>query len=143
MEYVPVKINNVDFDEMLDTLGACLASKGTIYYNKISGGVKCSNSELLKLDLALYLLTKKGPYGALPCIYSGAAMPGVIYDQVTTPRQTTTYLQTFVDYFYRECKTCITSNPTSAGVTPDTGNYLLLEDLTNLLLEDSQKINLE
>jgi hypothetical protein len=144
MGYVPDRINNVTFDQMLSTLGLCLDTKGTGFYNKIVGGVKCSTLELKKLELVLYLLNRKDATSSLDCIFNGADMPGVSYTGSVTPSGTTPYIQTFVNYFTLSyCKDCIVSDPTTVDPTVDPGDYLLLEDLSFIYLEDSSKINLE
>ena len=143
MGYVPSHINNATFDSVVDDLKLCLATKGTLYYNKIVGGVKCSNLELAKLELVIYLLERRDATSSLDCIFSGADMPGVSYSETVEPVNLNKYIQTFVNYFTKFCKECITSNTTGTPVTNETGNFLLLEDLSNLLLEDNQKINLE
>lgn len=129
---------------MLSTLGQCLDSKGTGFYNKIVGGVKCSTLELKKLELVLYLLNRKDDTSSLDCIFNGAAMPGVSYSGTILPSGTTPYIQTFVNYFTLSyCKDCIVSDPTTVDPPVDPGDYLLLEDLSFIYLEDSSKINLE
>jgi len=144
MGYVPDRINNVTFDQMLSTLGLCLDTKGTGFYNKIVGGVKCSTLELKKLELVLYLLNRKDATSSLDCIFNGADMPGVSYTGSVTPSGTTPYIQTFVNYFTLSyCKDCIVSDPTTVDPPVDPGDYLLLEDLSFIYLEDSSKINLE
>lgn len=143
MGYVPSHINNQTFDSIVDDLKACLATKGTLYYNKIVGGVKCSNMELVKLELVIYLLERRDNASSLDCIFSGAAMPGISYSETPVPTGTQTYIQTFVNHFSKFCKDCITSNPTATPIPGESGDFLLLEDLTPILLENSQKINLE
>ena len=144
MGYVPDRINNVTFDQMLSTLGLCLDSKGTGFYNKIVGGVKCSTLELKKLELVLYLLNRKDATSSLDCIFNGATMPGVSYKGTILPSGTTPYIQTFVNYFTLSyCKDCITSASTATTTPVDSTPYLLLEDLTFLYLEDLSKIKLE
>lgn len=144
MGYVPDRINNVTFDQMLSTLGQCLDSKGTGFYNKIVGGVKCSTLELKKLELVLYLLNRKDATSSLDCIFNGADMPGVSYSGTILPSGTTPYIQTFVNYFTLSyCKDCIVSDPTTVDPPVDPGDYLLLEDLSFIYLEDLSKINLE
>lgn len=144
MGYVPNRINNVTFDQMLSTLGQCLDSKGTTLYNKIAGGVKCSTLELKKLELVLYLLNRKDATSSLDCIFNGADMPGVSYSGTILPSGTTPYIQTFVNYFTLSyCKDCITSSSTATTPVVDTTPYLLLEDLSFIYLEDSSKIKLE
>lgn len=144
MGYVPDRINNVTFDQMLSTLGACLDSKGTTLYNKIVGGVKCSTLELKKLELVLYLLNRKDATSSLDCVFNGVDMPGVSYLTKGLPSGTTPYIQTFVNYFTLSyCKDCITSSSTATTPVVDTTPYLLLEDLSFIYLEDSSKIKLE
>jgi hypothetical protein len=71
-------------------------------------------------------------------------MPGVSYTGSVTPSGTTPYIQTFVNYFTLSyCKDCIVSDPTTVDPPVDPGDYLLLEDLSFIYLEDSSKINLE
>jgi len=143
MGYVPNRINNVTFDQMLSTLGLCLATKGTGFYNKIAGGMKCSTLELKKLELVLYLLNRKDDTSSLDCIFNGAEMPGVSYTGTILPSSNVPYIQTFINYFTIYCKDCIVSNSTTVDPTVDPGDYLLLEDLTFIYLEDFSKINLE
>jgi len=144
MGYVPDRINNVTFDQMLSTLGLCLDARGTGFYNKIVGAVKCSTLELKKLELVLYLLNRKDATSSLDCIFNGAAMPGVSYTGTVTPSSNVPYIQTFVNYFTLSyCKDCIISDSTAGVVIVDTIPYLLLEDLSFIYLEDSSKIKLE
>ena len=144
MGYVPDRINNVTFDQMLSTLGLCLDARGTGFYNKIVGAVKCSTLELKKLELVLYLLNRKDATSSLDCIFNGATMPGVSYTGTILPSGTTPYIQTFVNYFTLSyCKDCIVSDPTTVDPPVDPGNYLLLEDLSFIYLEDLSKINLQ
>lgn len=144
MGYVPDRINNVTFDQMLSTLGVCLDSKGTGFYNKIVGGVKCSTLELKKLELVLYLLNRKDATSSLDCIFNGADMPGVSYSGAVIASSNVPYIQTFVNYFTLSyCKDCIVSDPTTVDPPVDPGDYLLLEDLSFIYLEDLSKINLE
>jgi hypothetical protein len=129
---------------MLSTLGLCLDARGTGFYNKIVGAVKCSTLELKKLELVLYLLNRKDATSSLDCIFNGADMPGVSYTGAVTPSGTTPYIQTFVNYFTLSyCKDCIVSDPTTVDPPVDPGDYLLLEDLSFIYLEDLSKINLE
>lgn len=144
MGYVPDRINNVTFNQMLSTLGLCLATKGTGFYDKIVGGMKCSTLELKKLELVLYLLNRKDATSSLDCIFNGADMPGVSYSGAVTPSSNVPYIQTFVNYFTTTfCKDCITSALIPAAPVVDNTPYLLLEDLTFIYLEDSSKIKLE
>lgn len=144
MGYVPDRINNVTFDQMLSTLGLCLDARGTGFYNKIVGAVKCSTLELKKLELVLYLLNRKDATSSLDCIFNGADMPGISYTGEVLPSGTTPYIQTFVNYFTLSyCKDCIVSDPTTVDPPVDAGNYLLLEDLSFIYLEDLSKINLQ
>ena len=144
MGYVPDRINNVTFDQMLSTLGLCLATKGTGFYNKIVGGMNCSTLELKQLELVLYLLNRKDATSSLDCIFNGAEMPGVSYSGAVLPSSNVPYIQTFVNYFTTTfCKDCITSNSTATTPVVDNTPYLLLEDLSFIYLEDSSKIKLE
>ena len=144
MGYVPDRINNVTFDQMLSTLGLCLDARGTGFYNKVVGGVKCSTLELKKLELVLYLLNRKDATSSLDCIFNGADMPGVSYSGAVLPSSNVPYIQTFVNYFTLSyCKDCIVSDYTAGAIPVDNTPYLLLEDLTFIYLEDSSKINLE
>jgi hypothetical protein len=144
MGYVPDRINNVTFDQMLSTLGLCFDAKGTGFYKKIVGGMKCSTLELKKLELVLYLLNRKDASSSLDCIFNGATMPGVSYTGAVTASGTTPYIQTFVNYFTTTfCKDCITSVSTATTAVVDPTPYLLLEDLTFLYLEDLSKTKLE
>ena len=129
---------------MLSTLGLCLDARGTDFYNKVVGAVKCSTLELKKLELVLYLLNRKDATSSLDCIFNGADMPGVSYTGAVTPSSNVPYIQTFVNYFTLSyCKDCIVSDPTTVDPPVDPGHYLLLEDLSFIYLEDLSKINLE
>ena len=129
---------------MLSTLGLCLDARGTGFYNKIVGAVKCSTLELKKLELVLYLLNRKDATSSLDCIFNGADMPGVSYTGTILPSSNVPYIQTFVNYFTLSyCKDCIVSDPTTVDPPVDPGDYLLLEDLSFIYLEDLSKINLE
>lgn len=78
---VPDLINlSTDYKTALLTLNDCLISKGTNYYNKISGGVKCDNRELVKLNIILRLLNEYDCSGrALECMYNHTAFPAAKY----------------------------------------------------------------
>lgn len=145
MGYLPNKINGQSLDSFIDSIELCYATKGTSYYNKISGGVRCSNLELLKLDLIVYLLNRyEKAGGSLDCIYSGQTMTGIIYSNpITTPADTTTHLQVYVDHVSRFCKDCIISDAPAAVVPPAATNYLYGEDgITEITLETGGHINL-
>jgi hypothetical protein len=129
---------------MLNTLGLCLATKGTGFYNKIVGGMKCSTLELKKLELVLYLLNRKDDTSSLDCVFNGADMPGVSYTGAVTPSSNVSFIKTFLNYFtINFCKYCITSASTATTPVVDNTPYLLLEDLSYIYLEDSSKIKLE
>lgn len=77
---VPDTVNFKDFTTVLNSFNDCYISKGTTYYNKISGGVPCDNRELSKMKLILRLLNEKDCTGrALECMYNYTEFPTAVY----------------------------------------------------------------
>lgn len=168
---IPVSINGIPFQEYISNLESCLESKGGTYYKKIVGGMRCSNIELVKLELIIYLLKRytrfygKGKetvvdqvYQGLPCMYNGTQFSGMVYGTrwlngtpkdwetygFTTPLSSETYLQTFVNYASEFCKDCIVSNPVVAAAVPAStaGNLYGEDGTTPITLETGGTIKL-
>ena len=124
----PNSINGKSPAQIVEDLQLCLATKGTAYYKKIVGGMRCSNLDLLKLEMIIHLLSREDfPTGrgttelGNDCVYNYLDFPGqspIYINQGTDPLNTNTYLQTFVDYASRFCKDCITSDPIPAPAPP-------------------------
>ena len=144
MGLLPETIYGQDFEEFVNSIELCYATKGTSYYNKISGGVQCSNLELLKLDLIVYLLNRYDKDSSLDCIYSGQTMAGIVYPRVVDPTDTTTHLQVYTNFVNRLCRDCIVSDP-PAPVTPAAATYYLYKEdgTTEITLESGGHINLQ
>lgn len=150
MGHKPEKFAGQTFANFIAGLRVCINSKGTTYYNKIIGAVKCSNMELSKLELILYLLENNYSYDtetSLDCIFTGESFPGITWGDWTTPEDaitgTETYLQDFLNYAEKQCRICMTSNPPVDTTVIDTKNYLVAEAGGYILLEDnSTKIEL-
>lgn len=81
MAEVPAQVNGVDYNTKLDQYQECLATKGTTFYNKIAGAVKCDHRELSKLKLIIELLGQKNEDRALDCIYDKSSFPTVLYPE--------------------------------------------------------------
>ena len=82
---VPIVANKLDYSTVLENLKSCFNTKVTAYYNKITGGVPCSDLELTKMELILSLLQKKNcDSRALNCIYNRTSTPGVSFDDIET-----------------------------------------------------------
>jgi hypothetical protein len=144
MGYTPTTIYGQSFEDFVSSIELCYATKGTSYYNKIAGAVKCSNIELLKLDLIVYLLNKYDNSSSLDCIFSGQTMAGIIYSGSVTPTDTTTHLEVYADFVTRLCKDCIVSDPPAAVTPAATTYYLFGEDgTTEITLESGGHINLQ
>lgn len=79
---VPLTLNGVDYNTKLAQYQNCLAQKGTPFYNKIVGGVKCDYRELTKLKLITELLSRKDKDRALDCIYDRKAVPTATYEPI-------------------------------------------------------------
>lgn len=79
---VPVRVNGVEYNAKLLQFQECLAKKGTTFYNKVIGGVKCDYRELTKLKLIIELLSQKDQDRALDCIYDRAEFPTTLYQQI-------------------------------------------------------------
>jgi len=77
---VPDSVNFKSFSTVLSSFKDCYISKGTTYYNKISGGVPCDNRELVKLNLISRLLNEYDCEGrGLECIYNHTTFPSAVY----------------------------------------------------------------
>jgi len=140
--YVPDSINGITVASWDDTTKTCLATKGTTYYNKIVGAVKCSNIELIKLELIMYLLAQKDETDALDCVYNGLHFPGAVFPSNADPANSNTYLKTFYDYVSRFCATCIVSvvnsptpDPIVYRITSESGAVITLENGSDITLE--------
>ena len=81
MAEVPAQVNGVDYNTKLDQYQECLATKGTTFYNKIAGAVKCDHRELSKLKLIIELLGQKNEDRSLDCIYDKSSFPTVLYPE--------------------------------------------------------------
>ena len=143
MGYIPTSINTVAFGTLLTSYRSCLDTKGTLYHNRLVGGMKYSNSDLLKLELITYLLKNSSNVG-LDCIFDEAVFPGMIQSNFSATALTPTgHLQSFVDFASRFCKDCITSNRAAAVVAAATTYRLFAEDgVTEITLENGGNINL-
>jgi hypothetical protein len=160
---IPASINGIPFEDFIASLESCLDSKGTAYYKKIVGGMRCSNIELVKLELIIYLLKRytKFPadekantpyeeYEASTCMYNGTQFPGMVYtgqnfsgnEVEISILSSETYLQTFVKYASKFCKDCITSDPVPAPVVPAStaGNLYGENGTTPITLENGGTI---
>lgn len=87
---VPSQINGMDYNSKLLEFQECLATKGTTFYNKIVGGVKCDYRELTKLKLIIELLAQKNQDRALDCVYDRQTMPTALYQDLPTGTLTIT-----------------------------------------------------
>lgn len=144
MGYIPTSIDTVAFGTLLDSYKSCLDTKGTVYHNRLVGGMKYSNSDLLKLELIIYLLNNSSSIG-LDCIFDEVVFPGMIQATFSTTAPTPTgHLQSFVNFASRFCKDCITSTPPDAvvPVTPvsrvegeDGSTIITMEDNSDILFE--------
>jgi hypothetical protein len=142
MGYNPQTFAKVELDDFLESLKTCLNSKGNVYYNKISGAVKCSNNDLSKLELIIYLVSQYDDSQSLDCIFTGSPFPGFVWDvydeEDELPTATTnTYLQEFLDFAEKFCRECIvTSAP--APIVTESDRYAKAEDgVSFILLEDN------
>lgn len=82
---VPNTVNSKELATVLDSFNSCFITKGTTYYNKISGGVPCDSRELSKMKLILRLLNEKDCTGrALECMYNHTAFPSAVYTKYRT-----------------------------------------------------------
>lgn len=79
---VPARVNGVDYNTKLLQFQDCLATKGTTFYNKIIGAVKCDYRELTKLKLIIELLGQKNIDRALDCIYDRSEFPTTLYPEI-------------------------------------------------------------
>jgi hypothetical protein len=79
---VPLTLNGVDYNTKLSQYQNCLAEKGTTFYNKTIGGVKCDYRELTKLKLITELLAQKDKDRALDCIYDRKDVVTATYEPI-------------------------------------------------------------
>lgn len=79
---VPLTFNGVDYNTKLAQYQNCLAEKGTTFYNKLIGGVKCDYRELTKLKLITELLAQKDKDRALDCIYDRKNVVTATYEPI-------------------------------------------------------------
>lgn len=104
----------------------CQATKVKKYYHKMVGGVDCSDLEQLKLTLLVYVLEQ---------IYK---LDMTCFEE--SPADTTlSYTQIFVNHILVECRDCGYAF-IPEGVTEEeeeTLSYILLENSTNITLEDN------
>jgi hypothetical protein len=144
MGYIPTSIDTVAFGTLLDSYKSCLDTKGTVYHNRLVGGIKNSNSDLLKLELIIYLLNNSSSIG-LDCIFDEVVFPGMIQSTFSaTAPSSAGHLQSFVDFASRFCKDCITSTLVPAPAAAATTYRLLAEDgVTEITLENGGDINLQ
>jgi len=143
MGYIPNSINNTPFTTLLSSYKTCLDTKGTVYHNRLVGGMKYSNSDLLKLELIIYLLGNRSDIG-LDCIFDETAFPGMVQlDFSETTLTSAGHLQSFVNFASRFCKDCITSTLVPATTAAATTYRLFAEDgVTEITLENGGNINL-
>jgi hypothetical protein len=144
MGYIPTSIDTIAFGTLLDSYKSCLDTKGTVYHNRLVGGMKNSNSDLLKLELIIYLLNNSSSVG-LDCIFDETVFPGMIQSTFSATTLTSTgHLQSFVNFASTFCKDCITSTLVPAPAAAATTYRLLAEDgVTEITLENGGDINLQ
>jgi hypothetical protein len=144
MGYIPTSIDTVAFGTLLTSYRSCLDTKGTVYHNRLVGGMKHSNSDLLKLELVISLLNNSSNIG-LDCIFDEVVFPGMIQSTFSPTAITSAgHLQSFVDFASTFCKDCITSTLVPAPAAAVTTYRLLAEDgVTEITLENGGDINLQ
>lgn len=126
----------------VQTARSCQTAKMLKYYNKLVGGVTCSNAEQLKMALLVYILEQ---------VYK---LDMTCFDTIPTDSDIS-YLRSFINYMNVECADCgftFTGQNSSASaadiglpindiepeVPVDDGlNYILLEDATEITIEDA------
>ena len=146
MGYIPTSVNTEDFFDLVDSYKSCLDTKGTIYYNRIAGGMKYSNSDLLRLELIISLLNftakGKGNVVGLDCIYDEVIFPGVVQDDFSeTALPATGHLQSFLNFANIFCKDCITSTPVGAiGPGENLTSHLFSETGIEITLQSGAPI---
>jgi hypothetical protein len=146
MGFTPDFVNGIGFNELVYTYKVCLDSKGTIYYNRIAGGMKYDNSDLLRLELIISLLKytpfdKSGSVG-LDCIYDEVVFPGLEQNNFSDTAPTTAgHLQSFLNFANIFCKDCITSTPVGAiGPGEDLTSHLFSQTGTEITLQSGAPI---
>jgi hypothetical protein len=126
----------------VQTARSCQTVKMTKYYNKLVGGVTCSNAEQLKMALLTYILEQ---------VYK---LDMTCFDTIPTD-STLSYIRSFINYMSVECADCgfsfsgqnssasaddigLPINDIEPEVPADDGlNYILLEDSTEITIEDA------
>ena len=121
-----VTIASLNLANFLTTAQSCTAKELYKYHQKITGGIKCSDTEQIKLNLGVYLLEVYQSQG-LTCLE----------DVVDTEQRTLLHLlKTDITEFCRNCITPVAETttsdspkalPTGAAITTDTGVYLVTE----------------
>jgi len=145
MGFTPTRVNNIDFQDLVYSYKVCLDKKGTIYYNRIAGGMKYNNSDLLKLELIISLLNSsvdgKGKRVGLDCIYDEVVFPGLEQQNTSGDLSPAGHLQSFLNFANIFCKDCITSTPVPAA-TPvaSTASKLFSETGIEITLESGGSI---
>jgi hypothetical protein len=163
MGHKPYTFAQQDIATFIAQLKACLASKGTVYYNKIQGAVKCSNNDLSKLELIIFLISQYDNIPTEPstvnkysldCIFTGQPFPGFKYESwdwqfegldegggsIITDLPISgdnTYLQDFLDFAEKFCRECIVTTGPAPAPTPEGDIYLKGENNAFILLEDN------
>jgi hypothetical protein len=142
MGHRPDTFAQIELSTFLQNLRACLASKGTVYYNKIQGAVKCSNNDLSKLELIIYLASRYNSTHSLDCIFTGRPFPGFVWGEWTPGEDLAitddnTYLQDFLDFAEKFCRDCIVTSDPAVAPTPEGDIYLKGENNDFILLEDN------
>lgn len=162
MGHRPYTFTKVELATFLERLKTCLNSKGTTYYNKISGAVKCSNNDLSKLELIIYLVSKYDAFivsadskYSLDCLFNGKPFPGFVWEAwdwqvegldddgnpIITELPITednTYLQEFLDFAEKFCRDCIVTTSPAPPSPAEEDVFVKAEDgVSFLLLEDN------
>ena len=145
MGYAPRDVNGISPSDLVDSYKVCLDSKGTVYYNRLAGGMKCSNSDLLRLELIISLLKtteSRRDFVGLDCIYDEVVFPGVTQTQNSEIAPAATgHLQSFLNFANIFCKDCITSTPvTPPAGAASTANRLFSETGIEITLESGGSI---
>lgn len=84
MAEVPAQINGKEYNIVVQSYQECLAKKGTTFYNKVIGAVKCDDRELQKLKLIIGLLGQKDADRALDCVYDKSDVITAVYPELPT-----------------------------------------------------------
>lgn len=143
MGYKPETFSKVELSTFLSNLRACLNSKGSTYYNKILGAVKCSNNDLSKLELIIYLTSKFDDNQSIDCIFTGGPFPGMVWDvydegDELPEASENTYLQEFLDFAEKFCRNCIVTEDPAPDAPAEADRFVKAEDNTSFIfLEDN------